>query len=140
MAKQTWNSGSVTIGGTQYAVGASTSLVASVTVDASVEELDTTDMDDGGVRKREAGLKDGSCQIGFKWDGDLTTYKTIADLLGTDVAIAVKGSSASTAASEPEAQFNVLVTQIPSFGGSVGALFESSVTWPLTTAVTFATS
>lgn len=134
MAKQSNITNVVTIGGVDYSAQ-----ISECTVNASVEELDTTTFGDS-ARRREGGLKDGSVSITFKPNADLTNYHTISALLGTVVAVTHKSDSGAIAAGNPEQQFNALVTQIPSWGGSIGSLLEQSVTWPLDTVITYDTT
>ncbi|MBT8463014.1 MAG: radical SAM protein [Gemmatimonadetes bacterium] len=131
MAKQINKTNVVTISAVDYS-----SQISSVTVQETVEELDTTCMGDS-AKRREAGLKDGSVTINFKPNTDLTNLHTISALLGTVVAVTHKSDDGAIAAGNPEQQFNALVTQAPSWGGGVGTVMESSVTWPLDTVVTY---
>ncbi len=140
MAKQALLTSKVSIGGVAYGASGSTVIVSSCQVAETVEELDSTDFGNSGARNREAGLKDGSVTIGFKLDDDLSTAQTINALLGTDVAITYQAQNAALSTANPELQFNVLVTQGIPIGGDVGSLAEASVTWPMTTAVTYDTT
>lgn len=140
MAKQSLTTSKVSIGGVAYGASGATVIVSSCVVNETIEELDTTDYGSAGVRKREGGLKDGSVTIGFKLDDSLATAQTINALLGTDVAITYQTENAALSAANPELQFNVLVTQGIGIGGDVGSLAEATVTWPMTTAVTYDTT
>lgn len=131
MAKQALSTAVVTIAAVDYSAQ-----ITEATVNASVDELETTAFGDSAHR-REGGLKDGTFSCNFLPNTDLTNYHTISALLGTVVAITFKSDSGAIAAGNPEQQFNVLVTQIPPWGGSVAGLAGGSVSWPLDTIITY---
>ena len=114
--------------------------VASVTWNESADELETTAMGDGN-RTRIGGLKDGSVSIEFHQDfAASSVYATLYPLLGTVTTVSMTPTSASVAATNPKHSASALVTELPIFDGSVSDLATVSVTWPLSGAVTVATS
>ena len=139
MARQKNITALVTIGGTSYGAGASPAIVSSYELETPDETLDTTVFGDA-IRKRESGLGDGNLTLGFKFDDDLTTWKTLYDLKGTEVAITIQAQNAAISAANPELQFSVLWADPPMFGGDVGSLAESTKSFPLTTAITVDTT
>lgn len=110
--------------------------ISSMVVSPTVDELATETFSDTAHR-REGGLFDGNVTITFKPNTDLTNLNTISALLGTVVAVTFKSDNGAVAAGNPELQANVLVTEVPPWGGQVGSLMEPSVTWPLDTVVTY---
>ena len=114
--------------------------VASVTWQESSDELETTAMGDGN-RTRIGGLKDGSVSIEFHQDfAASSVYATLYPLLGTVTTVEMTPTSASVAATNPKHSASALVTELPIIDGSVSDLATVSVTWPLSGAVTVATS
>ncbi len=111
--------------------------ISSMVVSYSVEELDTTAFGDT-AKRREGGLTDGSVSINWKFNADLTNKNTISGLLGTVVAIVFRSDGAAASATNPELQFNALVTSVPDWGGAVGTLDEVTTTWPIDSTITFA--
>lgn len=99
-----------------------------LTVNAT--ELDSTDFASGGWVEVIGGLKNGSLALTFN---DSLTDNEIDELLwallGTVVTFAVKGTSSTIGAGNPEYQGNILVTG-HSLGGDVGALASKSLTFP----------
>ena len=131
MAKQANITNVVTISAVDYSAQ-----IDNCEVNPTVDEGDSTCYGDTAHR-REGLLKDGSVTISFKPNADLTNFHTISALLATVVAVTHKSDNGAIAAGNPEQQFNVLVTQVPTWGGAVGTFVNPSVTWPLDTVVTY---
>ncbi len=131
MAKQKHTTGVGTVGGPDYSTQ-----ISSMVVSSSVEELDTTAFGDT-AKRREGGLKDGTVSISWKFNEDLTNKNTISGLLGTVVAVTFKSDAAAISTTNPELQFNALVTSAPDWGGAVGTLDEATTSWPLDSAITY---
>ena len=115
--------------------------VRKVTLKTSADDLDTTAMSSTGYRSRIGGLKEG--ELGLEFNGDFASGSVDATLfaaLGTVVAATVKPVNTTTAATNPEYQFNVLVTEHTPLDNSVGELATVSVSWPTTSTITRATS
>lgn len=114
--------------------------IKSVKFNYSAADLKTTAFG-ATAEARIGGLKDGTVSV--KFNQDMVAAGTDAKmwaLLGTVVAFKVKATSAANSTSNPEYQFNVLVTEWSPFGGAVGDLAEVEVSWPITGAVTRATT
>lgn len=105
-----------------------------LTVDAA--QLDTTDFASGGWTEVIGGLKSGTLALNFMDDvADNDVDEELWALLGTVVAFAVKASTGSISASNPEYQGFVLVTS-HSIGGGVGELAQKQLTWPTSGTIT----
>lgn len=131
MAKQPLITSVVTISAVDYSAQIYDAMV-SPTVDENATECfgDT-------AHRREGGLTDGTFNCSFRFNTDLTNKNTISALLNTVVAVTYKSDNGAIAAGNPELQFNVLVTEVPPWGGAVGGIDDVSVSWPLDTAVTY---
>lgn len=115
--------------------------VRKVTLNIAAEDLDTTAMSSTGYKSRIGGLKSG--EIGLEFNEDFAASNVDATLwaaLGTVVAVTVKAVNTTTSATNPEYQFSVLVTEHVPLDNSVGELAVLGVTWPITGAITRATS
>ena len=107
----------------------------------SFDEVDTTSMTGGGYKERKAGLSDASVAIEFYQDWAAASVDaTINGKVGTTAAVTLKKSSASTSATNPLYSFNVLVTEWTPLSASVGEAAMSSVTWPVSGAITVTTT
>ena len=103
-------------------------------------DLQTTAMGDTNIT-RIGGLKDASVSLTFLNDFAASeTYATLAALLGTAVNVTITPASGSVTATNPKKTGSCLVTELPFIDGSVGDLAEVSVTWPVSGAITTATS
>tara|TARA_Y100000361_G_scaffold25599_1_gene20502 strand:- start:371 stop:778 length:408 start_codon:yes stop_codon:yes gene_type:complete len=114
--------------------------VTSITFSEEADQLETTAMGDNN-RTMIGGLKSGTIDLEFNQDLAASDVQaTIRALLGTVTAVVVKNDAGATAATNPQWTFNALVTEWPSINGTVGELATASVSWPITGAVTQATS
>jgi len=103
-------------------------------------DLQTTAMGETNI-SRIGGLKDSSVSITFLNDFAASkVYATLASLLGTAVPITIQPVSGSATATNPKKTGSCLITELPFIDGSVGDLAEVSVTWPVTGAISTATS
>ena len=103
-------------------------------------DLQTTAMGETNI-SRIGGLKDASVSITFLNDFAASkTYATLASLLGTAVNVTITPASGSVTATNPKKTASCLITELPFIEGSVGDLSEVSVTWPVTGAISTATS
>ncbi len=110
--------------------------IASVTLGSTYDVLDTTAFAGGNVpqaaRERIAGLVDNSVTLEFHQDfaaGDVEA--TIYPLLGTVAAIKIQPVNGAISATNPEYQFNALISEWTPLNGAVGELATASVTWPI---------
>lgn len=131
-----------------YVVLASTDIsqyVTSVTLSSTLDVVETTGMSSTS-RTRVAGLRDNQVVLEFNQDfasGALETLIYPSDAttkIGTAVAMTIKPTSAATSATNPSYSFSALITEWQSVSGSVGELATVSVTWPISGAITKATS
>jgi hypothetical protein len=131
-----------------YVVLASTDIsqyVTSVTLSSTLDVVETTGMSSTS-RTRVAGLRDNQITLEFNQDfasGALETLIYPSDAstkIGTAVAMVVKPSGSTTSATNPSYSFSALITEWQSVSGSVGELATVSVTWPISGAITKATS
>jgi hypothetical protein len=103
-------------------------------------DLQTTAMGETNI-SRIGGLKDASVSLTFLNDFAASeTYATLASLLGTAINVTITPASGSVTATNPKKTASCLVTELPFIDGSVGDLAEVSITWPVTGAITTATS
>jgi len=114
--------------------------IASVTLGSTYDVLETTAFKGGNVpaaaKTRIAGLVDNSVTLEFHQDFAAGSVNaTIYPLLGTEVAVKVQPVNGAISASNPEYQFNAIVSEWTPLNGAVGELATASVTWPITGAI-----
>lgn len=132
MAKVTVENGVVFIGGTDYSAQ-----VSQATLELTVDAQDTTNFTSTNWKEHIGGLKSAQVSINFKKDNDLSGLDAAMwTALGTSVAIRLRLDDAAISTTNPEYQFNAIVTQWTPVAGSVGELFTGSVTWPVTGSIT----
>jgi hypothetical protein len=106
--------------------------IASVTLDITTDEIETTSFGNAGYRTRIGGLKDASVSLDFHQDfGAGAVDALLFPLMGSTVAVAIAPTSGTVTATNPEYRFSALVTQYQPFSGAVGDLATLSVTWPV---------
>ena len=105
------------------------SLVSSVTINRSFDELEITSKGDGGHRYVK-GLEASSITIDF-FNDDATskTLQTLNTQWGNNVTVTVKQTSAATSASNPLYTMTCLINNTTPINGAVGDLSTQSVTW-----------
>ena len=114
--------------------------VTSVTLSQSADNLEDTAMGDTS-RSYIGGLKSGTVDIEFNADfAAAKTEATIFPLVGTSTAVVIKPVAASVSATNPSYTFNAIVTEWDTLNGSVGEIATHSISWPITGAITKATS
>ena len=114
--------------------------IASVTLGSTYDVLETTAFKGGNVpaaaKTRIAGLVDNSVTLEFHQDFAAGSVNaTIYPLLGTEVAVKVQPVNGAISATNPEYQFNAIVSEWTPLNGAVGELATASVTWPITGAI-----
>ena len=115
--------------------------LSSVELPVSVNELDTTDFSSSGWEERIGGLKSGTISLNFHQDFAASQVDTtLWSALGTSVAVVVKPTSSAVSATNPSFSFNAIVTDVKPVAASVGDLAVQQVTWPVSGAITRATS
>ena len=116
------------------------SYVTSITLSQSADSLEDTAMGDTS-RSYIGGLKSGTVDIEFNADfAAAKTEATIFPLVGTSTAVVVKPVAASVSATNPSYTFNAICTEWDTLNGSVGEIATHSISWPITGAITKATS
>ncbi len=129
MAKFVLTDVKTTINGTDFS-----DHLASVTLDISADEVETTAFGGSGFRTRVAGLKDGSITLSFHNDfattGSGAVDSTIWTNFGSNATVVVVPTSGSVTASNPSYTGVFLVSQVAPMSGSVGDLATRDVTWP----------
>jgi hypothetical protein len=106
--------------------------IASVTLDITTDEIETTSFGNAGYRTRIGGLKDASVSLDFHQDfGAGSVDALLFPLMGSTVAVKIAPTSGTVTATNPEYRFTALVTQYQPFSGAVGDLATLSITWPV---------
>jgi hypothetical protein len=109
--------------------------LASVTLDLSADEVETTAFGGSGFRTRVGGLKDASVTLSFHNDfgssGSDAVDSTIYTLYGSQATVVVRPTSGTVSATNPSYSGVFLVSQVNPISGSVGDLATRDVTWPV---------
>lgn len=114
--------------------------IAQVTINTSVNEIQTTAFGSTGVT-RAAGLLDSSIQLSFMQDYAASNVEqTIYPLIGTTTTIVVKPVTGTTTSTNPAYSMSVLVTEWSPINGAVGELVTADVTWPVDGLITKSTA
>lgn len=117
--------------------------VTAIGFDAEADKLTTTNFGTSGWETFIAGLKKGEVKVAFNDDFAVTS---VDDRIwgwfsaGTAIAFAVKATNAVNSTTNPEYQFNVVPLTFSPVSGKVGELATQDLTWPITGAVTRATT
>jgi hypothetical protein len=116
------------------------SLVTSVTLNRTFDELEVTAMGDSG-HKFVKGLEASSITIDFLNDEATSkTLQTLNSVLGTNTIVTLKQTSAATSATNPLYTMTCLVNNITPINGAVGDLSTQSVTWNVSGTVVVTTA
>jgi hypothetical protein len=104
-------------------------MVSSVTINRSFDELEVTAMGDLG-HKFVKGLEASSISIEFFNDPEsLKTLQTLNGQWGNSVTVTAKQTSAATAPTNPLYTMSCLINNITPINGAVGDISTQSVTW-----------
>jgi hypothetical protein len=105
------------------------SLVSSVSISRSFDELEVTAMGDSG-HKFVKGLEASSITIDF-FNDEATgkTLQTLQAAWGTSTTVTVKQTSAATSATNPLYTMSCLVNNLTPVSGDVGSISVQSVSW-----------
>jgi hypothetical protein len=115
--------------------------IASVTLSTSNDVIDTTGFSSTAARTRVAGLLDNSVTLEFHQDFATSNVEaTIYPLIGTATTVVVIPVDTTVSATNPSYTFSALVSEWQPLSGAVGELSTASVTWPISGAITKATS
>jgi hypothetical protein len=114
--------------------------ISSITLNSTFDIVETTAF--GNTAKtRVAGLADNSVTFEFHQDyATSAVEQTIYPLLGTAVSVVAKPVAGTTTAVNPQYTFSTLISEWTPLNGSVGELATASVTWPISGAITKATT
>ena len=116
------------------------SLVSSVTINRSFDELEVTAMGDSG-HKFVKGLEASSVTIDFFNDSDSAkTLQTLNSVWGTSVTVVIKQTSAAVSAANPSYTMSCLINNTTPVNGAVGDLSTQSVTWNVNGTIAVATA
>ena len=114
--------------------------ITAASLEQSYDEVETTAFGDA-VRTRVGGLGDATLNITFNQDyASSEVDATLNGLVGSTTAFVFKATGASVSATNPSYAGTVLVTQYTPMNAEVGALSTLSCSWPVTGAITRATS
>jgi len=111
--------------------------IASVTLTSTYDVVETTAFSTDAVplaaKTRQAGLVDNSVTLEFHQDFAASSIESIIyPMLGKVSAITVAPTDDAVSATNPEYQFNAVVSEWTPLNGAVGELSTASVTWPIT--------
>jgi hypothetical protein len=135
MAKLVLTNPSISVAGTDLS-----SSISSVTLDTKYDIIETTAFGDT-AKKRVAGLADNSITIEFFQDFAASSVEaTIFPLLGTAAALIIKPVASTVTTTNPSYSVSALVSEWQPLKGGIGQLATASVTWPVSGAITKATS
>jgi hypothetical protein len=135
MARIVLTDAKVTINGVNLS-----SYLASVTINESLDVVETTAFSSTAAKTRVGGLRDNSVTLEFHQDfaaGAVeATINGTTSLVGTLTTIVVQPTSSAVGATNPSYTFSALVSEWTSLSASVGELSTASVTWPISGAIT----
>jgi hypothetical protein len=116
--------------------------VAQVTLSLEAADVSTTNFASGGWEERIGGLKSGEVSIDFHQDfGAAGIDSVIYPLVGGTVAVEIIPTGGTgVSATNPKFSFNAAVLSYEPVQGAVGDLATTSVSWPVTGAVTRGTT
>lgn len=137
MARIVLTNVNVTVGGVDLS-----DHVSSVSLSTTYDAVETTAFAGGNVpsaaRTRIAGLADNAVTLEFHQDYAASSVEaTVYPLLGSVAAITVTPIDGTAIGStNPEYQFNALISEWTPLNGAVGELATASVTWPISGPIT----
>ena len=113
---------------------------ASVSLSTTTDVIETSAFNSTAAKTRVARLQDNSVTLEFHQDFATSNVEaTIYPLLGNTTTILVSPTS-TVSATSPSYSFTALVSEWTPLNGGVGELATASVTWPISGAITKATS
>jgi hypothetical protein len=114
--------------------------VTSVTLNRTVDEVETTAMGDTG-HKFIKGLEASSVTLDFNNDTATTNVlQTLAGTWGTSTTVTLKQTSAVTSPTNPLYTMTCLINNTTDINGAVGDLGTQSVTWTINGAIVITTA
>ena len=133
MAKLVLTNTNVVLGGTDVS-----SYVASVTLNISVNEVETTSFGAGAVT-RVGGLQDNSVTLDMHQDYS-AIEGLVYPLIGSTTSLVIKPNGTAVGTANPSYTMTPLITEWTPVNGAVGELATASVTFPISGTVTKATA
>jgi len=133
MAKLVLTNANVTLGGTDIST-----YVASVTLNVSVNEVETTSFGVSAVT-RVGGLQDNSVTLDIHQDYS-AIEGLVYPLIGSTTSLVVKPNGTAVGTANPSYTMTPLITEWTPVNGAVGELATASITWPVSGTVTKATA
>ena len=135
MAKLVLTNPQITVAGTDLS-----GWITNVTLDTKYDIVETTAFGDT-AKKRVAGLADNSISLEFQQDfASSSVEATIYPLLGTSASIVIKPVNTTVSTTNPSYTVSAVVAEWQPLKGGIGQLATASVTWPVSGAITKATS
>lgn len=132
MSTFTFTNGHVTIDGTDLSDHGH-----EVSVENNADAVDQTAFNSGGNRSFDGGLKSSTASISFRQDFATNKVDSVMnDIVGSTVAIALRAVNTTVSATNPEWQFNAVVTAYSPIGNSVGDGANAPVSLQITGAIT----
>ena len=129
MAKLVLTNANITIGATDVSAS-----VASVQIETSADEVETTAFGDTG-KTRTGGLLDTT--ISLSMHNDYSAIEGLVyPLIGSTTTIVVKPNGTAVSTTNPSYTATVLVTGWSPVNGAVGELNTADVSWPVSGIVT----
>jgi hypothetical protein len=119
----------VVLGGTDVS-----SYVASVTLNISVNEVETTSFGSGAVT-RVGGLQDNSVTLDMHQDYS-AIEGLVYPLIGSTTSLVIKPNGTAVGTANPSYTMTPLVTEWTPVNGAVGELATASITWVVSGTVT----
>ena len=117
--------------------------INSASLEMTMAEQTTTNMNSGGAEEYIPGLESASFSVKFMMDGDFSTIDATFYAYWknrTQVAVKLRKTSAAIATDNPEYRFNIFVTKWTPITGSVGDVRQSDYQWKVSGPVTRFTS
>jgi hypothetical protein len=114
--------------------------VAAVTLSTSAAEVPTTSFGSSAAVTRVSGLVDNSVTFSFHNDFNAIDGLIFPLIGSTAVTCVVKPNGTAVSTANPSYTFSVLCTEWTPINGAVGELNTADVTWPISGAITKATS
>jgi hypothetical protein len=130
MAKLVLTNSNITIGGTDVSAN-----VASLSIESTVSEVETTAFGPGNGVTRVGGLIDTT--ISLSMHNDYSAIEgLIYPLIGSTTSVVVKPNGTAVSTTNPSYTATVLVTGWSPVNGAVGELNTVDVSWPVSGTVT----
>jgi len=115
--------------------------INNITIDTKYDIVETTGFSSTAAKTRVAGLADNTVTLDFMQDYAAANVEaTIYPLIGSTTTVVIQPASTAVSTTNPTYTFTALVSEWQPLRGQIGSLASASVTWPITGAITKATS